>query len=295
MKKVFCLLFIQLFCVCSLQARAIKEKETSFPYLSGNTFRYFCKHIFDERNQNLDAKSVKRGEAIFVKTDMLPRFFSEVHPLIKQPYILISHNSDHGAPGVSGAYLDDPKILAWFAQNVELKHEKLHPIPIGIANQCWQHGDVSLLREKRKRYPFLQERSLLLYLNFCPATYPLERPFVYDHFSRLPFCVVEGKKEFGDYLEDVGKSAFVLSPRGNGLDTHRTWEALYLGAIPIVKRSTMDAALEGLPVLFIDEWSEVTEDFLHEKLEEMRDQTYRFEKLFMPYWQKLIRTLGKSP
>ena len=33
------------------------------------------------------------------------------------------------------------------------------------------------------------------------------------------------------------KYAFVLSPRGRGLDCHRTWEALCLGCIPIVKKS----------------------------------------------------------
>jgi hypothetical protein len=31
------------------------------------------------------------------------------------------------------AFLDDPKLLAWFAQNTDLSHHpKLHPIPIGI-------------------------------------------------------------------------------------------------------------------------------------------------------------------
>ena len=36
-----------------------------------------------------------------------------------------------------------------------------------------------------------------------------------------------------EYLRTLGQHRFVLSPRGNGLDAHRTWEALMVGTIPI--------------------------------------------------------------
>jgi hypothetical protein len=51
--------------------------------------------------------------------------------------------------------------------------------------------------------------------------------------------------------------AFVVSPHGNGLDCHRTWESLVLGNIPIVKRSSIDALYEGLPVVIVDDWREI--------------------------------------
>jgi hypothetical protein len=37
---------------------------------------------------------------------------------------------------------------------------------------------------------------------------------------------------------------FWICPRGNGLDTHRAWEALYVGAVPIIKRSGLDPLFE---------------------------------------------------
>jgi hypothetical protein len=52
--------------------------------------------------------------------------------------------------------------------------------------------------------------------------------------------------------------AFVASPHGNGLDCHRTWEALALGCIPIVKRSPIDKVFQGLPVWIVGSWKEVT-------------------------------------
>jgi hypothetical protein len=51
--------------------------------------------------------------------------------------------------------------------------------------------------------------------------------------------------------------AFVLSLRSNGLDCHRTWEALYLGAIVITKASSLDPLFEGLPVVSIGSWEEL--------------------------------------
>ena len=46
---------------------------------------------------------------------------------------------------------------------------------------------------------------------------------------------------------------YVIAPRGGGEDTHRAWEALYLGVVPIVKHSPIDSVFEGLPVHFVDE------------------------------------------
>ena len=52
--------------------------------------------------------------------------------------------------------------------------------------------------------------------------------------------------------------AFELSPQGNGLDCHRTWEALILNTIPIVRTSSLDPLYEGLPVVVVAEWADVT-------------------------------------
>ena len=57
-----------------------------------------------------------------------------------------------------------------------------------------------------------------------------------------------------------GEYGFVLCPPGNGIDTHRTWEALALRSIPIVIRSSRlaDRLYEGLPVVLVDSFREVT-------------------------------------
>src|ERR1700733_4605797 len=114
------------------------ERGSSAPYISGDTFRLSCNHCYDELTKDIDPAHVQRGDSIFVKTDFLRAFFNKIHPHIAHPYILVTHNSDYSVPGGFAGYLDDPKVFAWFGQNVEgYTHPKLHPIPIGLANMCW--------------------------------------------------------------------------------------------------------------------------------------------------------------
>ncbi|CAF3683834.1 unnamed protein product [Rotaria socialis] len=90
---------------------------------------------------------------------------------------------------------------------------------------------------------------------------------------------------------------FWLSPRGNGIDCHRTWEALYLDIIPIVWNSSLNILYEHLPVLIIDDHRTLTEAFLQKKLQEITEKKlsasksgtfYQYEKLRNAYWRHLI-------
>jgi hypothetical protein len=87
---------------------------------------------------------------------------------------------------------------------------------------------------------------------------------------------------------------FWLSPRGNGIDCHRTWEALYLDVIPIVWHSPLDVLYANLPVVIINDWTEINDDFLRAKMQEIavkkvkQPPIYRLEMLRTAYWQDMI-------
>ena len=91
----------------------------------------------------------------------------------------------------------------------------------------------------------------------------------------------------------MSKCKFVISPPGNGIDCHRTWEALYLGAIPIVRTSSLDPMYEGLPVLIVNEWSDISGEFLEKIWEEMRGKEFNFAKLYASFWYKKITQFKK--
>jgi hypothetical protein len=54
-----------------------------------------------------------------------------------------------------------------------------------------------------------------------------------------------------------GSYAFVISPHGNGLDCHRTWEALALGHIVLVPESPLQPLYSKLPVVALRSWGEI--------------------------------------
>jgi hypothetical protein len=82
--------------------------------------------------------------------------------------------------------------------------------------------------------------------------------------------------------------AFVLSPAGNGQDCHRTWEALVLGCIPIIKTSGLDPLFEGLPVLIVKSWSDITQELLDTTILLFKERKFLYEKLTLKYWRTLI-------
>ena len=90
------------------------------------------------------------------------------------------------------------------------------------------------------------------------------------------------------------KYAFIASPFGNGLDTHRLWEALILGCIPIIITSGLDSLLEDLPILIIKDWSDITETLLINVITDFKNKhekgKFNYDKLTLKYWMDKINS-----
>lgn len=271
--------------------------ETSYPYLSGYTWGFFS----DWQMLNADpgsgpvrfnAESVKAGDTIMVDFTCLEDFAGRMLPRIQHKIVLITSNygfqSDHPAPDSFDYLLEDAKIAAWFVQNIDRDcSEKLIPIPIGIASKCWKHGNTDLFD---RFIPFSLEKktkSIFCYINWTP--WP-EREDCANHFRSIgvPFAK---RNTFTDYLSDLSESVFVVSPPGKGVDCHRTWEALLMGCYPIVKSSKLNPLYEDLPVVIVEDWSEVTAPFLQDKYSELSRQTWSRDKLFAPYWFEKVKDI----
>jgi hypothetical protein len=87
----------------------------------------------------------------------------------------------------------------------------------------------------------------------------------------------------------MAKYKFVISPHGNGLDCHRTWEALALGCFPIIKSSELDDMFQELPVIIVSSWNEITQEFLN-KYKNLPTFILYQEKMYMNYWINYIKS-----
>ena len=98
-------------------------------------------------------------------------------------------------------------------------------------------------------------------MNFADFQKP-ERKKLKAYMKKQNFCKHADKVEFKDYLTHMAESVFTLSPIGLGPDCYRTWEAMLCGSIPVVRTCQLDSLYKDLPVLIIDKWTDLTEEFL---------------------------------
>ena len=248
-------------------------------------------------------------------------FCRHIAPKIKNKIIMLTNDSDMDAPIFDkpefpvgpGDYIAKEEILAflnsdrcvhWFTQNCSLKHPKVTPIPIGMDYHTFAQIELPAYQEKRLNItrsiskPF-HERKLKCYGNFHFGV--MNKYYTYDRIE----CIKQIPPHLIDYeptpvqrpqtWKKQTEYAFVPSPAGGGMDCHRTWEALLLGCIPIVRRFNVphDDIFIDLPVLFIDKWSDVTEELLQKTVNEFRERVFNFEKLKLKYWTDLIHSYKK--
>jgi len=75
------------------------NRDSSFPFISGDGFRHHCPHTCDETNRcRMWPERVKNGSCIFVKGDLYAFFARSVIPRIKGTFSVVSHNGDQSTP-----------------------------------------------------------------------------------------------------------------------------------------------------------------------------------------------------
>lgn len=235
-------------------------------YICGDKF----KNVF-EKNLNI----------VYSKID----FVKKCNPRCK---FIITHNGDKPVTDEIINYF--PNLKNIFGQNIMTKSNKAIPIPIGLEN------DYVKGQPERKKVLFKKSNSnvqpnRLIYLNCNIKTYKNDRQTAYNYFSNVKWCTVDqyNNVKYLDYINNILDHHFCVSPRGNGLDCHRTWEILYLNRYPIMKKyHGLELLYKDFPVVFIDDWCDITEDFLNKQLIKIKNTCYDKDKFKFSYWKNLI-------
>jgi hypothetical protein len=252
--------------------------------------------VFEDYAQLDESELVRISSkrSLFVYTHALDGFIEHVWPQLSgDGYVLITHNSDHevGESRLGWIAAAGSKLRAWFAQNVTAAHPKLVPLPIGIANSMWEHGNLRTLhREMTMGGP--EAKTDLVYLGFNTKTHP-ERQRVWEKLRAglrdLP-TEPPPATDFRAYAAELARHRFCVCPRGNGIDTHRFWEALYLKTIPIVERSLHTEHWQacGLPVVVVDDWQDVTPGRLTAEAGRLASRPATLETLRLSRYARLV-------
>ena len=247
--------------------------------------------------------------------------FMKILPLLPHPIILFLGDGDISEPCVdlipyksklAHVYLTN--CLPWAANETDW----ITCIPIG-QSQLY-HNEPSIHLDKSVRFRMNNYGKLLTSTDVDnnlifdhirahkDANNSVLVQFGNTHIDRIPlrayFCARPSNfsKHAGSNLVHVGcegtahdkfhahmaRFRFVVSPRGGGYDCYRTWETLLVGAYPIVKPSHLDVLYKDLPVLIVEEWTDITPKLLDETYHRFMKKTWNLDRLYNFYWEQLV-------
>jgi len=215
------------------------------------------------------------NDFVFCKTEylkILPTYLSIGAVNLPPSFNLVTHNSDLnlGETEIEFVFSALPQVNHWYTQNLVKPHPKASPIPIGIANPKWSHGNQDRFKKVMDEDI---KKSNKVYVNFNVSTNSRARNYCLREINRNHLlslqtnypnaASIEDHDDFVNstqekYLEDIAASYFTLSPIGNGVCCHKTWEAIYMKSIPIVTRwHGVERFKElGIPMIILNDWSE---------------------------------------
>jgi len=280
--------------LCSKLNALLGLRPSSAPFLSGDTYRAFADYRYDETG-SCDPSCLEPRSILFVSSYRLTEFVDRALPNVRAPFVLVTHQGDVNIGEEFRSLAENPMLLHWFAQNCLLEHPKVTPLPIGLEDR-WRHnnGDVRHFRRLAKRN--IPSIPRIAY-GFSIGT-NLDKRFACYKALRASKAAAELPLFLSGrvYRRVVSHYMFIASPPGNGLDCHRTWEALYMGCIPIVEDNYMNRKfLEmGFPIVLVKDWSEVggwSEKDLARQYAGLRAMA-RPEALFSPWWERSLSSFA---
>ena len=248
------------------------------------------KPVFDDYNpviNTFDIKLLKINSIIYTHTLYIRELFDEIKDLAAQ-LIIISHNSDIN---IDSTYKIPDSVKYWFTQNVNVNNKKIISIPIGLENKKW-YQDIHKKQKILSKVKYSSKKiKNTLYLNHNINNNVLERQDLYKILKDKPWVTINHGKngqDFDNYIENIYNHKFMVCPNGNGIDTHRLWECLYLNTIPIVKSDINNSFYQDLPICFVNNWNDITQKFLDNEYCRITNNKYNLNKLKMSYWKELI-------
>ena len=263
---------------------------------------------------NYDFSQIKENSIIYICVSAIPYFINNIFYKLPYNIILVTGDNDETVPsdffnketGDFLRFIECDKLIHWYSQNCILTtHPKITQMPIGLDYHTMSTQDHLW----GKQLSPLDQESMLehIKLNSKPFYEREKKAYSNFHFfmgTKFGYDRINAKEQIPEELvfyepirverelswKTQTQYAFVISPHGNGLDCHRTWEALCLGCIVIVKTSALDPLYEELPVLIVKEWSNINQELLDNTIIEFKNKNFNNNKLNLKYWVNKIKS-----
>ena len=264
-----------------------KPRVAVYPYITGDAFLALADvcHLSDRWSFPVTLReSPEALRVYFFEIDGLS--FQDVKKNIIQNRIVIFHNGD--AP----LSREDISILKRyncrvFATNTPRQEGFIEPIPIGIENVHHRRNGSLHYYNPLKLAGLSLEKKKDILVSFSVNTNVAERTRVMKICQEYGF--ENEKMKVGEFRQRLAQSRFVISPPGNGIDCHRTWEAMYHKTIPVIETRHNLFQHVDLPILTVNSYHDFFKMPLDERLSLYHKIMSRgYPALYMDYWIELI-------
>ncbi len=287
------------------------------PTLAGENVTAGRPDLIEEPEQHAD---IGGGELVWVRGSWLRAFVEQVVPLVQGDFVLVTGDSDSSmpssAPSLAEALLRCRHLVHWYTQDHDGTgpRDRISPIPIGL--DLHSLGERPLWGEEIAT-PAAQEAQLLAIAASLPpvserdprlhleaqwsshvsppppgARLPQTRAQVAAALRDEAYVVADPVLVRSELWRRRGRCAVSVSPHGNGLDCHRTWEGLVLGQVVIVPSSSIDPLFEGLRVVPVSSWSACTQGNVRRWVAELAELPHPAPALTSDHWIERMRRGG---
>jgi hypothetical protein len=197
----------------------------------------------------------------------------------KNPFILITHNSNEKIDEKYETILFSNKVIKWYAQNILINHPKLFLIPNGIDdNRICEYGSISVLKNIMNN---INNKSNDIYFLFTDS--------LNNEEIKKENPLLKLSDTFEEYLRELSKYKFAVFPDNTEMDSHRIWECYYLGVIPIVIKNRFTEQLSKyLPCVLVEKIYDFNEDILEKYDAYIKELKDNINYLKLDYYIKEI-------
>jgi hypothetical protein len=238
------------------------------------------------RGQQPDLKAIRAAKVIFCPSDKLQFFFDEFQNEIAARVILCG-NSDFDFKELPANIPASVKQL--FLQNSFIsEHPLVSTLPIGIENFRW--GVNGNPKNLGVGGDWFQRKNEVLIGPFG-LTHPIRIKIKDNLLDPMEGVrLVQNRLTPSEYAKLANDARYIAAVRGNGVDTHRHWETLYRGSIPLILRDAWSAGIESLkfPFIEVESWNAQEMKRITKIGDDLGFDPSRIPALWWPFWRDLI-------
>lgn len=158
--------------------------------------------------------------------------------------------------GIIASFNIPEQVKRIYTNNSYVQDEKIREIPLGAyspqimeqkhKNQKSKNGKILVSIEQNTMSRFINKIYLHGYSKKCNS-----------------ITILHDKVPVDEFYDLISEHSFVFCPYGNGLDTYRLWETLYLGSVPILDHSHqkyIDEFFKVIRLSSLDDYDKILEN-----------------------------------